>query len=112
MKGQLMDMMSTMMPFMKPLVWVALAAFIIGLILAFVGGPSTRILARIACWIVLAIGVFFIAAQFMGLWLGAQPSINFGNPKKFEFILVPFWQLGLAALAASFILWLAKRGKA
>ena len=48
----------------------------------------------------------------MGLWLGAQPSINFGNPKKFEFILVPFWQLGLAALAGSFILWLAKRGKA
>jgi len=111
MKGFLLNMMSAMMPFMKPLVWLALAAFVIGIILAFVQGEATRRLARIAYWIVLVIGIFFVVAQFMGLWLGAQPSINFGDPKKFEFILVPFWQLGLVALAAAFIMRLAMRNR-
>ncbi len=112
MKGFLMDMMSAMMPFMKPLVWTALAAFIIGLVLAFAGGTSTRALARFARRVVLAIGIFFVVAQLMGLWLGAQPSINFGDPRKFEFILVPFWQLGLAALAGAFVMRLATRNRA
>ena len=111
MKDFLLNMMSAMMPFMKPLVWLALAAFVIGIILAFVQGEATRKLARATFWIVLIIGIFFVVAQFMGLWLGAQPSINFGDSKKFEFILVPFWQLGLGALVAAVIMRLAMRNQ-
>ncbi len=110
MKGMLMDMMSAMMPLMKPLVWIALAAFVAGVALAFIKGNATLRMARLALWVVAGIGLFFVLAQFMGLWLGAQPSINFGDASKFEFILVPFWQLGIAALIGAFVLkWLLKR---
>ncbi len=107
MKGMLMDMMSAMMPLMKPLVWLALAAFVAGLALVLTGGGSR--IARLALWIVAGIGIFFLLAQGMGLWLGAQPSINFGDARKFQFILVPFWQLGLAALAGAVVLRLLQR---
>jgi hypothetical protein len=28
-------------------------------------------------------------------YMGLNPSYNLGDPTKFEFILVPFWQIGL-----------------
>jgi hypothetical protein len=44
--------------------------------------------------------------------LGA--SYNFGDPTQFQFILVPFWQIGLAiaAIGAASLLvwWRLKRG--
>ncbi len=109
MKGMLMDMMSAMMPLMKPLVWLALLAFIAGVLLVLPKGTQWHKLSRLALWIVTGIGVFYIAAQFMGMLLGAQPSINFGDARKFEFYLVPFWMLGVAALAGAGILHLLQR---
>ena len=104
MKSSLIGMMTAMMPFMKPLVWLALAAFLIGVVAALVRADGARALSRVALWVLAIIGVFFVLAQLMGMWLGAQPSINFGDPKKFEFILVPFWQLGLVMLAGAVVL--------
>lgn len=37
------------------------------------------------------------------------PTINFGDSSKFEFILVSFWQIGVALLIASLVIkYLAK----
>lgn len=44
------------------------------------------------------IGVALIAANVVMSYMGLGASYNFGDPAKFEFILVPFWQIGLAAL--------------
>ena len=104
MKQMLIQIMTDMMPFMKPLVWLAGLAFLGGLVLVFAGGRGWRKGALAAGWIVLAIGIFFLAAQGMGALLGAAPSINFADGRKMEFFLVPFWQLGLSALAGYTIL--------
>jgi hypothetical protein len=32
-------------------------------------------------------------------YFGLGTSYNFGDPQKFEFVLVPFWQIGLAIAA-------------
>ena len=32
-------------------------------------------------------------------YFGLSTSYNLGNPEKFEFVLVPFWQIGLAIAA-------------
>ena len=38
------------------------------------------------------------------------PTVNFGDSSKFEFILVSFWQIGIALLIASLIIkYLAKK---
>ncbi len=97
-KSTLIDIMTLMMPAMKPLVWLALIAFIAAIALVLAGGEMRARWAPKAAGITLAIGIFFLAAQGMGALLGAAPSINFGDPRKFEFILVPFWQLGIACL--------------
>ncbi|HKL77559.1 MAG TPA: hypothetical protein VJ985_04230 [Gammaproteobacteria bacterium] len=92
MKQTLLDLMSAMMPYMMPLVWAGGAAVGASLLLLILKQ------ARFARWgagLALALGVFFLACQGMGALLGAQPSINFGDPSQFEFILVPFWQIGL-----------------
>ena len=102
MKQTLLDLMSAMMPAMMPLVWtggVAAGAAIL-LLLA----KQAR-LARWAAGLTLAVAAFFLASQGMGAVLGAAPSINFGDPKQFEFILVPFWQIGLALLVAGTAVW-------
>ncbi len=111
MKQILMDMMTALMPYMKPLVWLTGLSFLAGLAQALIGGRGWRRGASIAAWIVLAAGVFFIAAQGMGALLGASPSINLGDARQGEFILVPFWQLGLAALAGGLVLRLLVRMK-
>ncbi len=104
MKAFLIQVMTAMMPMMKPLVWLALAAFVLGLALSLAKVEGGRSFARVAFRVLVAIGVFFVAAQVMGMWLGAEPKINFGDSSKFEFILVPFWQLGIAMLAGAGVL--------
>jgi len=39
-------------------------------------------------------------------YFGVATSYNFGNPEKYEFILVPLWQIGLAvaAIGGAFLL--------
>ena len=42
------------------------------------------------------IGVTVIAAGVVLSYMGLSASYNFGDPAKFQFILVPLWQIGLA----------------
>jgi hypothetical protein len=42
------------------------------------------------------VGALLIAANFVMGLMGFGTSVNFGDATKFEFILVPFWQIGLA----------------
>jgi len=104
MRVTLMQMMTALMPFMKPLTWLAGLILLAGLALALVGGGGWRRGASLAAWSALGIGLFFIAAQGLGALLGASPSINFGDARKMQFLLVPFWQIGLVALGGGGVL--------
>ncbi len=104
MKSNLIDVMTLMMPFMRPLVWLAGLSFLAALALVLIGGDQWRTWARRTSAVTLVIGLFFLAAQGMGLLLGAAPSINFGDASKFEFYLVAFWKLGLASIGAWLII--------
>jgi hypothetical protein len=44
------------------------------------------------------IGVMLIIANLIMSFVGLSGSVNFGDAAKFEFILVPFWQIGLAVI--------------
>ena len=46
-----------------------------------------------------AIGLGVIAVSVVMSYMGLNPSYNLGDPGKFEFILVPFWQIGLVVAA-------------
>jgi len=101
MKDAFINMMVTMMPVMKPLMWFATAVAIIGLLLTLSNlAFKTRIRSGVI-WtgrIVLVAAVFFLAAQLAGAVLNMPPTINFGDAAKFQFILVSFWQIGLVLL--------------
>ncbi len=45
------------------------------------------------------LGVAVIAAGVVMRHLGLSASYNFGDAAKFEFVLVPFWQIGLCSAA-------------
>jgi hypothetical protein len=45
------------------------------------------------------IGAAVIVVSAVLSYFGLGTSYNFGNPEKFEFVLVPFWQIGLAIAA-------------
>ena len=96
MKMQLMEMMNSMMPFMKPLVYIGGALLVLGALAALIGliSGGGGGLARTAAYGLIALGVFFLGCQVAGMVLGATPSINFGNPAEFEFDLYPFWMIG------------------
>jgi len=115
MKEMMLQMMVMMMPAMKPMVYIGGLFMVLGvvLILARMFMPSPGVRSGII-WsgrILLFLGIFFIVCQFMGIWLGATPSINFGDPKKFEFNMYPFWQIGAVFFVVAIILgFLSGRG--
>jgi hypothetical protein len=51
-------------------------------------------------------GIVVVVASAVMSYVGMNPSYNLGDPTKFEFVLVPFWQIGLvvAALGAACLL--------
>jgi hypothetical protein len=56
------------------------------------------------------IGIALVAANVVMGYMGLSASYNFGDPAKFEFILVPFWQIGLAtAVVGAACLWAVRR---
>ncbi len=57
---------------------------------------------RVLIWLgglFLAAGLVLIAANVVMHFMGLSASYNFGDPNQFEFILVPFWQIGVALIA-------------
>lgn len=125
MKQTLIDMMNAMMPHMKIPLTLAVLLGVAGLVLliakwvlaiyktpvghsnfmgsVLAGRVGAYLGLSIVSWGLIAIGVFYLVCHAMGLFLGMTPKINFGDPKAFEFNLVPFWQLGLGTLAAGLI---------
>jgi hypothetical protein len=111
-KQTMLDLMVKMMPLMMPLVYAGGALLVIAvlaLVLRLATGKAGGI-TRMAGWLLAALGVFFLVCQAAGMWLGATPSINFGDSAKFEFDLKPFWEIGLAMLIPGALIgWLARR---
>jgi hypothetical protein len=56
-----------------------------------------------------AIGLVVIVTSAVMSYLGLNPSYNLGDPTKFEFILVPFWQIGLVIAGIGAVCVLASR---
>jgi len=105
MKQFLLNMMTMMMPAMVPMVYIGGALVVLSIILYALAGRTGY---KLPLWLsraAMAFGIFFLIAQVMGLILGANPSINFGDPREFEFILVAFWQIGLAILIPGWVIW-------
>lgn len=111
MKQMLIDIMAAMMPYMKTPVFIGAGLGAVGVVLLamklFIGkGPLLGVVA----WLLIALGGFYIVSQLMGLYLGMTPTINFGDPRKFEFNTVEFWKIGAGFLVSGVIyLVVAKR---
>ena len=104
MKQTMIDLMSATMPYMKWPLWIGAGLVVIGIALII----SQLVLKRTGplktvSWVLICIGAFYFACHAMGLWLGMTPKINFADATEFEFVLVPFWQLGAALLSAGVI---------
>ena len=54
-------------------------------------------------------GVVVAAASAVMSYMGLSPSYNLGDPAKFEFVLIPFWQVGLGLVAVGALCLLAWR---
>jgi len=106
MKMVMIELMSGMMPYMMPLVYIGSALLVLGLIAAFIAffPRSSGGLARLSAFGLIVLGIFFLASQGAGMMLGANPSVNFGDPTNYEFILYPFWMIGGAMLAVGILI--------
>lgn len=96
-----------MMPAMKPLVYLAAVVAIAGLVLMVMRpllDAKNGAMVLLGGRILLGLAFFFFACQLAGMWLEMSPTINFGDFKKMEFILVPFWQIGALCLVGALIL--------
>jgi len=107
MKDAMIEMMIAMMPYMKPFMYFGIAFVVLGFILVLTKmaakTPENTMLRWSLRFVFITAG-FFLMAQAMGVFLSMPPTINFGDSSKFEFILVSFWQIGLAFLIAAVIL--------
>lgn len=108
----MLSMMIKMMPFMMPIVWAGIGLTVFGIVLFLISLLASGAMlggARLAGKLVIALGVFFVLCQAAGWFLGVPPSINIGDQAKFEFVLIPFWQVGAAGLIAGYVLTLLAR---
>ena len=60
-------------------------------------------------WLSGTAGIVLIGAYFVISRKGLAASYNFGDPVKFQFILVPFWQIGIVIVVLGGVLLLASR---
>ena len=103
MKEFLLQMMLAMMPAMKTTTLIGIGLTILAILTLLTVKISGKALPSWSSKIALLIGIFFLIAHPMGLFLGMNPSINFGDAENFEFILYPFWQIGLVIFVPAFI---------
>ena len=102
----LINMMVTMMPLMKPLMYAAFIAVALGVLFGVARYAFKAKACPMVKWssrVVLAIAIFFLASQLMGELLSMPPTFNLGDANNFEFILISFWKVGAALLAAGII---------
>lgn len=107
MKQFMIEMMTMIMPYMKPLMWLGVIASVLGLallIMHIIFRSSTGGWVLLMGRIVLGFAIFFFACQIAGFFLGAAPGINFGDFSKMEFNIVPFWQIGAGFLVTALVL--------
>ena len=105
MHQMMLDLMVKMMPFMMPLVYAGgalLAVAVLALVVQLAFGRGGGV-ARACGWLLVILGVFFLACQGAGMILGAAPSINFADSTKGDFDLKPFWEIGLGMLIPGLI---------
>jgi len=114
MKDMMIDMMITMMPYMKPFMWVGVVVAVLGIVFIIANYLFKSNMQKAVAWsgrIVFGVSIFFIAAQLAGYFLNMPPTVNFGDSSKFEFILVSFWQIGVAFLVAGLVIKFAGAAK-
>ncbi len=73
---------------------------------------AQRAMRKLVQWLgvaLLGIGVLAIVASAVMSTMGLSASYNFGDPSKFEFFLVPLWQIGLAIAAVGVLCILGSR---
>jgi hypothetical protein len=54
-------------------------------------------------------GVLFLLGDGAAQMMNMGASVNFGDESEFEFILVRFWQMGVALLIPGSLLWFATK---
>ena len=67
------------------------------------GGNGATAMRKTFLWIggvLCGLGAAVIVASLVMKVLGVDASYNFGDPAKFQFVLVPFWQIGLGIAVA------------
>ncbi|HRD76973.1 MAG TPA: hypothetical protein PK264_13750 [Hyphomicrobiaceae bacterium] len=103
MKQQMIDMMAMMMPYMRPLAQAAGAAALFAIAARLIGQTS---IARLLAALVLVIGVFFIACEVAGRFLGFEPTILFAAPADRALYRNqwPFWCIGLTGLVIGLLI--------
>ena len=110
----MIDMMVMMMPYMKPFMWIGVVVAILGITFIIASFALKSDMQKVITWsgrAVLTVSVFFLMAQLAGIFLSMPPTVNFGDSSKFEFILVSFWQIGLAFLVAGLVIKFANVSK-
>jgi hypothetical protein len=70
---------------------------------------AVHTIARWVGGILCGLGTILIAASGVMNYMGLSASYNFGDPTKFQFVLVPFWQIGLAIAVTGGALLIASR---
>ena len=111
----MLEMMQKMDPYMAPLFWTGAAFAVLAFVLLLARYSFKANTNKAVIWssrIVIALGLFFLIAHFMGTYLGMDmPFINFGDPAKFEFIKGHFWVLGSGLLITAVVLKLLAKPK-
>lgn len=102
----MIDMMVMMMPYMKPILYIGLAALTLSLLLFAAQAMSGNggALAALAVKIAIGVGFFFVACEIAGRLLGMEPTLLFSaDPFDREMYRNqwPFWAMGAALLLAA-----------
>ena len=105
MKEFLLNMMLAMMPAMYTIMYIGAGCAVLAVILYLLAKKTGYKAPLWAARIALAVGLFFLLAHPMGLFLGFPPSLNFADAAKYEFNLKPFWLIGVVILIPAWIIW-------
>lgn len=112
MKQQLIDMMTALMPFMRPIAVGAAGLALLGLSAGLFARNGSRLGGLLGRLVGLA-GIFFLVCEGMGRWLGFEPTLLFADPLNRVLYRNqwPFWAVGVGLLIASMIVRRVARGR-